>query len=164
MTRSGKSGLTAGVLLIAVGFVLLAARLTGMSTAPLWLLGIGLALALLGIFKRSFGLLLGGLIPLGVGAGMVLGDRGAEGVPLNTWLLLATGCALVASYLLALLLQMRVHWWPVLAGAVLLVLAGLRIAHRFVLLPPEVVIAVREWWPLALVAGGLFLVVRALRR
>jgi hypothetical protein len=109
-------------------------------------------------------LLLGGLIPLGLGAGMVLGDRSVAGQPLNTWLLLATGAAFIVSYLLALLLQLRVRWWPVMVGAVLLVLAGLRIARRFALLPPEVVIAAREWWPVALVVAGLFLVLRSMRR
>jgi hypothetical protein len=164
MANSKRSGLTAGVVLIAVGAALLATRLAELDAAPLWLLGVGLALALLGIFKRSFGLLLGGLIPLGLGAGMVLGERDVAGQPLNTWLLLATGSAFVASYLLARLLQLRVHWWPLVAGGALLLLAGLRIARRFVLLPPELVIVVREWWPVALVAGGLFLVIRSMKR
>lgn len=163
MARSANSHVTMGVVLMAAGAVLLAARFMALQAAPAWLLGIGLGLALLAIVRRTFPTLVAGLVCLGIGAALVLGERGVAGLPMGTWLLLALGAAFAGMWVLALILQMRAHWWPALVGAILIALGLVRVVRRFALLPPEVVIAVRTWWPAALVLAGLWMVLRPSR-
>lgn len=163
MARPANSRLTFGIVLIAAGAMLLATRFVALETTPAWLLGIGLGLALLAILRRTFSTLVAGMVCLGAGAGLVLGERGVAGLPVGTWLLFAMGAAFAGMWLLAVILQMRGHWWPLIVGAVLLALGAVRLVRHFALLPPEVVIAVRTWWPAALVLAGLWMVVRPSR-
>jgi hypothetical protein len=164
MARSRRPSLVLGIGLLVVGGVLLATRLGTVETAPAWLLGVGAGLALIGILRRSYPALVGGMVLLGIGAGMLLGDRGVANLRAGTWLLLGLGGGFIGVYVLALVLQLRQHWWPLIPGAVLLAVAGARVARDFALLPPNVEIAVRTYWPAALIIVGIFVVVRALRR
>ena len=163
MARTADSRVTFGAVLIAVGAMLLATRFVALETGPAWLLGVGLGLALLAILRRAFPTLVGGMVCLGVGAGLVLAEHGVAELPLGTWLLFALGAAFVGVWLLSLILQMRARWWPAPVGVALLVLGGVRLVRRFALLPPEVVAAVRAWWPAALVAAGIWMVLRPSR-
>ena len=80
MARTRKSNLAVGVILVVVGGVLLVTRFVPMDTAPAWLLGLGVGLALIAIVSVSYGALVAGMVLLGLGAGMVLGDRGVAGI------------------------------------------------------------------------------------
>lgn len=163
MARARKSNLAFGVILVVVGGVLLVTRFVPMETAPAWLLGLGVGLALIAIVNASYAALVAGMVLLGLGAGMVLGDRGVAEIRAGTWLLLGLGAGFIGIYLLALILKLRSHWWPLVPGFILLALGGARYVRHFTLLPPEVVMAVRSWWPAALVLVGAWILVRALR-
>ncbi len=163
MARARSRHLTLGVFLLAAGVILLATRFAPIQSAPAWLLGVGVAFALLAIVQRSYASLIAGMVLLGLGAGMILGDRAAAGMPKGAWTLVGLGGGFVGVYLLALVLQLRAHWWPLLVGVVLVAVGAFRYVRRFTVVPPEVEIAVRTWWPAALVIAGLFFVVKALR-
>jgi len=163
MASKAKPNLVLGILMLVVGGALLATRFGALDTAPAWLLGLGVGLALIAILGRSYAALVGGMVLVGLGAGMLLGDRGVGGLHSGTWMLVGLGGGFVGIYLLGLLLQMRSHWWPLVPGLILLGVAGSRLVHRFTLLPPSVVIAVRAWWPAVLVVAGIWVVVRAVR-
>jgi hypothetical protein len=156
MARARKSNLAFGVLLLVVGGVLLATRLIPMETAPA-------CLSLIAIVNASYGALVAGMILLGLGAGMVLGDRGVGDIASGTWIVLGLGFGFLGIYLLSLVLKLRSHWWPLVPGLVLVAIGGARYVRHFALLPPEVVMAVRTWWPAALIVVGVWVVVRALR-
>jgi len=113
--------------------------------------------------NASYGALVAGMVLLGLGSGIVLGDRGAAGIRAGTWLLLGLGAGFIGIYVLALILKLRSHWWPLIPGFILLALGGARYLRHFALLPPEVVMAARTWWPAALVLVGSWLLIRALR-
>jgi len=164
MARSKSSQVTLGAVLLVAGGILLATRFVAIEAAPAWMLGVGCALTAAAVVRRHLATLAGGMALLGLGAGMVLGDRGVGGVRAGSWLLAGLGAGLIGLYLLARLLRMSRNAWPLLAGVVLLAVVGARAVRDFALLPPAVVMAVRMWWPAALVVIGLLLVVRGLRR
>ena len=164
MARTRKSNLTAGVILVVIGGVLLVTRFALLATAPAWLLGLGVGLALIAIVTRAYGALVGGMILLGLGAGMALGDREVGGVSPGAWIQLGLGAGFVGIWVLALILGMKRHWWPLVPGVILLALGGARFLRHIVVIPPEAMIAVRTWWPAALVVAGIWVLVRALRK
>ncbi len=163
MARARKSNLGFGVILVVVGAVLLATRFALIQTAPAWLLGLGVGLALIAIVTPSYGALVGGMVLLGLGSGMLLGDRGVGELSSGTWILLGLGTGFVMIWLLAMLLKLKSHWWPLVPGAVLLAVGGARFYRHFVIVPPEVMVAVRTWWPAFLVVAGAWMLIRALR-
>jgi hypothetical protein len=164
MARARKSNLAVGVILVAVGGVLLVTRFVPMESAPAWLLGLGAGLALIGIVGASYGALVGGMVLLGLGAGMVLGDHGVANIAAGTWIVLGLGAGFVGIYILALILKLRSHWWPLVPGVILLGVGGARYVRHFALISPQVEMAVRTWWPAALVVVGIWILVRAVRR
>jgi hypothetical protein len=164
MARSNSSQITLGIVLLAVGGIMLVTRFVALEAAPTWMLGLGLALALIAILRRHYGSLVGGMVLLGLGAGMVLGDRAVAGWRMNTWILCGLAAGFVGVYLIALLLKLKSNPWPLIVAAVLLAIVGARHLREFTLLPPSVVMAMRTWWPAALVIAGLLLVFRGFRK
>ena len=163
MARARRSNLGFGVMLVVVGGVLLLTRFALMATAPAWLIGLGAGLALIAIVGSSYGALVGGMVLLGLGSGMLLGDRGVGGLSSGGWILLGLGAGFIGIWLLALLLKLSSHWWPLVPGFVLLAVGGARFYRHFALIPPEVMIAARTWWPALLVVAGAWILLRALR-
>jgi hypothetical protein len=164
MARSSSSQITVGALLLVAGGILLATRFVAIDAAPAWMLGIGCALALTAILRRHYPTLVGGMVLLGLGAGMVLGDRGVAGVRMGSWVVTGLAVGLIVLWAIALLLKLGRSPWPLITGAVLLAIVGMRYLRDFTLLPPAVVVAVRTWWPAALVVIGIILLFRGLRR
>ena len=164
MARTRKSNLTAGVILVVIGGVLLVTRFALLATAPAWLLGLGVGLALIAIVTRAYGALVRGMILLGLGAGMALGDREVGGVSPGAWIQLGLGAGFVGIWVLALILGLKRHWWPLVPGVILLALGGARFLRHIVVIPPEAMIAVRTWWPAALVVAGIWVLASALRK
>ncbi|HVN75978.1 MAG TPA: DUF5668 domain-containing protein [Thermoanaerobaculaceae bacterium] len=163
MARARKSNLGFGIILVVVGGILLMTRFALVSTAPAWLLGLGVGLALIAIVGASYGALVGGMVLLGLGGGMLLGDRGVGGVSSGNWIVLGLGAGFIGIWILALVLKLRSHWWPLVPGFVLLAVGGARFYRRFAIVPPEVMVIVRTWWPALLVVVGVWILVRALR-
>ena len=164
MPLRSKPQIAIGIAVLALGVVLLATRFVPISSAPGWLLGLGLGLALLGLVQRSATWLVVGLPVLGLGAGLVFGDIPVGGLPKNSWTLLGLGAGFLAVVPLARMVGVRGHWWAAAAGAVLAGAGVLRAVRDVELISPRVEIALRTWWPAALVLLGAWLVLRAARR
>lgn len=163
MARARSRQFAVGVVLVAVGAILLVVRLTPLADAPAWLLGLGLAFGILGVVQRSYAGIVAGCVLLGLGAGMALGDRQGGGISRGSWLLLALGVGFVAIYLVDLLLRLGGRWWPLVPGAVLVALAMARGVRPFHV-PPAAEAFLRAWWPAGLVVVGLWLALQGLRR
>lgn len=163
MARRSRSNLTAGVILVVIGGVLLATRFALIATAPAWLLGLGIGLAVIAIVGSSYRALVGGMILLGLGAGMLLGDRGVAAMSPTSWTLCGLGAGFIAIWVLAFILRLNHHWWPLVPGVVLLALGGARFLRHLPAIPPQVMVLIRLWWPASLVVAGIWLLVRGLR-
>jgi len=159
---AGKPGsrLFLGLVLLAVGGALLLARMHVVDYGPAFLMAFGVALSLFGVFSRRLSPLVPGCILLGLGAGMYLGDRGVEGVGVVNWNVLGLGAGFLLLFVLALVLGLGSQWWALVVGAVLVAVGGLPGLKG--VLDPQIVVAVRTYWPAALVVLGLYLVVREL--
>jgi len=149
-------------MLCAVGVALLLGRSQLMDYGPAFLLAFGVALSLHGVFSRKLSPLVPGCILLGLGSGMYLGDRGLEPLGVVRWNVLGLGLGFLLLVLLALLLGLGAQWWALVVGGVLVTAAAL--PELKALLDPPLVVAMRTYWPVALVVLGLYLVVRELFR
>lgn len=143
----------AGLALIAVGLILLAARMQ-LLRGDLTVVIIG-ALFLVGyVFTREYGLLVPGGILTGLGAGIAARTWvGSAGGPV----ILGLGLGFLLVYALdrAFGTQRAGGWWPVIPGGVLLVI-WILVAARGVGVARSAV----AWWPVLLVALGIWLLLR----
>lgn len=162
MAKKGSNRLLLGLVLATVGTALLLARMHVVSQGPAVLLAIGGALALYGVFARAFGPLVPGCILLGLGAGMLLGDRGVAELGVTRWHLLGLGGGFIMIFLLALVLGLGLRWWAVVVGGALSLVAVF--PHIKELIDPSLVVAFRTYWPLLLILAGMYLVVRDITR
>ncbi len=163
MARTRSRQVALGVLLAASGAVLLAVNFASVSRLPAWLLALGFALGLLGVVQRASASLVAGCVLLGLGAGIVLGERTVAGVDRGSWLLLGLAAGFLLVYLLGVVLRLGTRWWPLVPACALLAAAAARGASPL-RIPPAAEQVVRSWWPAALVALGLWLVLRGVKR
>ena len=136
---------TAGMILIGVGlgfFVLQTWQGVGAPTVTLLL---GAAFLVGYLLRRVYGLLVPAGILLGIGSGGFL-----EAPFVDDEATFGLGCGFLFIYGVALLVEKRTHWWPLIPGTIL-VLVGLDDMD-------SVTDLVLGYWPLALVAVGLLLV------
>lgn len=162
MAKRGGQRLFLGLVLLAVGAALLLARMHVVASGPAILLAVGVALALWGVLQRRLGPLVPGCVLLGLGAGMFLGDRGVEALGMVRWHVLGLGFGFVLIFLLALVLGLGSQVWALVVGLVLCAVGFL--PHLKGLVDPQVLVAVRTYWPVLLVVAGLYLVVKELTR
>lgn len=161
MARIGGGQLFFGLMLAAVGAALLLARMHVVAYAPAMLLAVGTALSLFGVFTRRLASLVPGCILLGLGLGFFWGERASQGVAMVRWPLAGLGASLLLLFLLSLILSLGRQLWALAVGVILLAVAIFPNLKGWI--SPDVVIAVRTFWPVVLVAVGLYLVVRGLR-
>jgi len=153
MERSRTRKMTAGAALIAMGLALyVLQRVEGLNAGAIFFVMGGLFLAGY-LYRQEYGLLIPAGILLGLGAGKVFEDSlFAFGEPT----LLGLGCGFISIYFIALLYERRSKWWPLIPGAVLLMLGF-----------PETQ-GVVEWlfmnWPLVLVIIGFLIFISAFGR
>jgi hypothetical protein len=154
MEAAAKSRVASGLTLILLGLGLYGMRYfddLGESVA-LTLLG-GLCIAAY-LYSRVYLILIVGGIVLGLGIGS-FGERTVLFVGEFTEVGLGVGFVLV--YLIALLYEGRSSWWPLIPGAVFLLL-GFRAWRRFRLF------LFSEGWPLILVIIGALILLGAIGR
>lgn len=128
-----------------VGFV----RFMGL----VFLLGLGLILLLWGVFGRTNGPIIPGALLTGISVGALLTQEvfALESVDTAGIHALAVAGGFLLITLLTGLFAGPVLWWPLIPG-VLLLLGGLNL-----LLKADLVLRVGDFWPLALVAAGVYL-------
>lgn len=153
MAGQKQSALVTGLVFILVGAALYGVRFVDRigHFAVLTLLG---ALFLGGYFyAKRYGLLVAGCILTGVGVGF-LEDRALWEV--GDFKMLALGVAFVAIWAISLLRERKSRWWPLVPGAILILLGfgALRSTRQFLFS--------REGWPVLFVIIGVLIVIASL--
>ncbi|HLV35893.1 MAG TPA: hypothetical protein VKY59_12290 [Spirillospora sp.] len=148
-------GLVLTGLFVMVGNTTGTVRLLGL----VFLLGLGLMLILWGVIAQTSGPIIPGALITGVSTGALLtqevyGLRSVESAGIHA-LAIAGGFFLIT--LLTLLFAGPTLWWPLIPGSLLL-LGGINL-----LLDNVVLLNMSDFWPLAMIVGGTYLLVRFLR-
>ena len=147
-----RSSSVTGLLLIVIGLVLYFLQGTTQGHVVAFLLMGGIFTAAF-LSEREYGYLVPGGVLTGLGTGLLIDDWSllpiAEPVPFGL------GCGFLLIYLLDRLVTRAGSWWPLMPGGIL-VLVGIGAQRELIRW------LFREGWPLALVAVGIFLVLRGL--
>jgi hypothetical protein len=159
MTASG--GWTVGLFLIIVGILALLARFVDMP-GPLFFAGLSSLFLIWGMASRQTGLLIPGGILAGIAAGAALveGPYQSLSEPAKGGVfLLAFAAGWVLISLLSFYTEGIRNWsyWPLFPAAGLLLLGGTLVSGELGLKALEVT---GQGWPVALIAIGLYLVLR----
>lgn len=144
--------ISAGLILVVVGLGLYAIdRIEGIGEEAVLLI-IGAAFLVAYFVRKNFGLLIPGCILLGLGVGSV-GESSflAFGEPH----MLGLGLGFVAIFVIARLTEGKSHWWPLIPGGVMLIMAFPRTYH--------LVETVWDHWQLILVLIGVLILIGAIR-
>jgi len=160
-TQVSRSRLIAGLALIAIGLVTLAAQFVQWDwLGLLFLPTLGVIFLVWGCVTRNVGLLIPGGILSGTGLGAFLiehaipglGDEASGGVFLLSF---ALGWGLIT--LLSAIFTPRTHWWPLIPGGIMVLIGGGLVLDGAVL---DLLALIGRWWPLGLIAAGLWLILR----
>lgn len=144
--------LSAGLILIVVGLGLyFVDRVEGIGEEAV-LMVIGSAFLIAYFVRKNYGLLIPGCVLLGLGLGSVGRD---SFLAFGESSMLGLGVGFIAIYVIARLNEGKSHWWPLIPGGVMLVMAIPKTQHLF-----EYV-----WghWQLILVLIGVLILVGAFR-
>ena len=158
-----RRGLNLGVLFLAVGtYFILRRSFHVHGPGPLLLL-IGTALLLASALRGFRGPLVAAGVLIGLGTGYLIRD------PLEAWmpgwatLLLGLGSGLILVALLDRSAGRERRPTPLVPGIILVAIAGITALAGNVRIPPGLYDALWRFWPFALVAAGLLLVIQAFR-
>lgn len=165
MKKESRGALVGGLILIFVGMAVLANQALDID-GGIWgsfiVLALGGIFLLAGMVTREFGFFVPGGILTGIGSGIAL----VGGPWQNTFapdnggaflLAFAGGWFLIT--LMGLLFTRQFHWWPLIPGSIIGFI-GLSLTFGGVL--GTALAWLGTLWPLALIAGGLIILVRAL--
>ena len=144
--------LSAGLILIVIGLGLyLIDRLEGIGEEAVLLI-VGTAFLIAYFVRKNYGLLIPGCVLLGLGIGSVGRD---SFLAFGESTMLGLGSGFIAIYVIARLNEGKSHWWPLIPGGVMLVMAIPRTQHLFAY--------VWDHWQLILVLIGVLILVGAFR-
>jgi hypothetical protein len=152
--RSRRSQIAAGAALIVIGIVALALQHFGESGRAIILLVAGGSFIAAYFYSDIYGLLIPGGILTGLGLGslaewqdVAVRDPNAVGL----------GIGFAAIYIIERVYRRRAHWWPLIPGVILI---GSGLGARF----GDVGHILWRWAPVILVALGVLMVIKAIRR
>ena len=145
----------AGLTLLALGAALLyLERFDGGSNFPLFLILIGGLFLAAYFHQRAYGFLIPGGILLGIGSGFAFEELSSSPFADGDLVTLGLGLGFLFIYAVSLLYERQNRWWSLIPGG-FLVVAGF---------PEwEWVEELYEFWPLAVMAGGAVLLLRAVQ-
>jgi hypothetical protein len=153
MSSNRNRSVAAGLVLIGVGSILfLLNRIEGIGQ-PAILLVLGTIFLAGYVYSRQYGLMVPAGILLGLGAGSLAEEGWLEfGDPSK----LGLGAGFIAIFLVPLIVEHRSHWWPLIPGAILVLLGF-----------PDTEKAVRwlfDNWPVILIGVGVLVLLGGLLR
>lgn len=152
MSEQKSRRMSAGLILIAIGLGLyLIDRVEGIGEEAVLLI-IGSAFLIAYFVRRNYGLLIPGCILLGLSLGSV-GENSF--LAFGESHLLGLGFGFIAIFVIARLHEGKSHWWPLIPGAVMLIVAIPRTQHLFEY--------VWDHWQLILVLIGVLILIGAFR-
>lgn len=145
----------AGLSLIVLGGALLALERLDGSREHLFLILLGGVFAAGYFYKRAFGLLVPGGILIGLGAGMAFDDLRSDSFVDGEIAAFGLGVGFLLIYVVSLLYERVNRWWPLIPGGILVIvtLPAWAWADRIL-----------DYWPVAVMAVGLFLLFRGVLR
>lgn len=153
-----RGSVVGGVILIMLGLAFLGMQIFEAAGGALVPLGLGIAFLAAHVIYRNYGFLVPGAILSGLGAGLLAEEVfGLAGEPV----ILGLGLGFFSIFVLDRITRTGPeggYWWPLIPGGILtLVGAGS-------LFPDLTETVFRFGWPLAIIAVGLFVVVRGVRK
>jgi hypothetical protein len=159
--RRGRPRGAAGVVLIVIGVVALIATLSrNEQIGLLFLPALGLIFLIWGIVVRNPGLLVPGGVLTGLGVGVLLAqdvfktsDQQSGAV-----ILISMGVGFLIITPLSLLVARRRQYWALVPGAILLLIGAAILVGGVAL---QVVQDIGMFWPLILIAAGVYVLWRA---
>jgi hypothetical protein len=153
MNKQQSGRVAAGLALILLGGVLyVLERNAGLDAAALFFL-IGGAFLAGYLYRREFGLLIPAGVLLGLGTGTIVEQsRFNYGQPI----LWGLGLGFIFIYVIELIYERKGRWWPLIPGAVLVLLGLPRVG--------SVIDFLFANWPLVLVLAGVLILIGGLRR
>lgn len=158
-----RRGVNLGVIFVCVGLYLILKRsLHFHGPAPVLLL-IGTVLLFVSALRNFRGPLVAAGVLLGLGAGYLLRDPLEPWMPAWATLLLGLGSGLLLVGLLDRSAGRERRPTPVVPGVILVAIAVITALAGNVRVPPALYDALWRFWPFALVAAGILLVVSAFR-
>jgi len=144
--------ISAGLILIVIGLGLyLIDRVEGIGEEAVLLI-IGSAFLVAYFVRKNYGLLIPGCILLGLGVGSV--GRNSF-LSFGEASMLGLGIGFIAIFVIAKLNEGKSHWWPLIPGGVMLVMAIPRTQHYFEY--------IQDHWQLILVLIGVLILIGAFR-
>lgn len=154
-----------GAALIGIGLLLTLGQVVETDWLGLLFLPVlGLIFLLWGIGTRNAGLLIPGGILSGIGLGAFLTEGALQGIPNEQTggaFLLCFGAGWMVITVLSALFTDEPLWWPLIPGSILALIGGSLLAGGIAL---EIVTVlgdvIRRAWPVALIAFGLYLILR----
>jgi hypothetical protein len=159
--HDSRGRIIAGIALIAIGLLALLAQLTNWSILG-WIVLPTLAVIFLtwGLLTRNFGLIIPGGILGGLGLGLFtmvgpFSSLFAGAQPGVFMLSFAAGWALIT--LLSPITSDRVHWWPLIPGAVIGMVGLFLLGGRFTW---AIMQLMGYGWALILIGAGAYLLLR----
>ncbi|MEJ2561204.1 MAG: hypothetical protein P8Z42_00815 [Anaerolineales bacterium] len=152
MDSKRRNNIILGAILVVLGIVLMAAKLLKDESDAAILLLIGGAFFAWYIQKRAYALLIPSCILLGLGLGRIVATAfnisgGMEEIGL--------GVGFSAIYIIDLILHRKASWWPLIPGAILLIIGLTEVSKA-----AEDLFAVG--WPLIIIVIGAVVLLNAL--
>lgn len=156
MKTPSDRGLTAGVLLVIIGLLLLAAnwfQVTG--AAALGALSVVFLAAYIG--TRHYGFLIPGMILGGLAVGVGFQEAGYD--PQGGIVVLGLAAGFIGIYVVDAVVRGPALWWPLIPGGILGVVGTTQLAEG-----TAAAAQVARLWPLALVLAGVVLLLASMQR
>jgi hypothetical protein len=152
MSESKRRRMSAGLILIVIGLgFYLVNRIEGIGEEAILLI-IGAAFLVAYLVRNNYGLLIPGCILLGLGVGSLGSD---SFMSFGDSEMLGLGFGFIAIFIISWLKERKSHWWPLIPGGVLLIMAIPRTQGFFEYL--------WQHWELILVIIGALILIGAFR-
>lgn len=165
VVKNQRPNLVGGLILVFIGILSLLANFLSDTPYTLWFLpALGVVFLAAGIIAGKRGLLIPGGIILGIGSGVLASEtffKNAAGEEEGGIILVAFACGWALITLLSLVVKddgdSKVMWWPLIPGGILASVGAALLLGETGKVALEYL---GQGWPVIMIAGGLYLILR----